>query len=309
MLSSTWDTLPYPVTSESFTFGLLPPGRYMRFRVQPIRGYLTAAATSSSTVRVNGLPGDRHYAALGDSYSSGLGASGGYVDAACKRTGKAWPLQLQTSFIERMENFSCAGDRRGDVREDQMEAMESFFSDSGQAPRLITLTVGGNDVGFSDVAHDCIVMQGSCTSLEESTSLSIDNRQQDLAALYAAIKVAQPYSDIIVGGYPNVVEPGASGGFPNLCDAFGNDERAMAERLVIRLNSRISSAASTAGVWTVGGAVRSKFLGHSGCGSAEWIFGPVRNGFSVDDRSFHPNDAGQLGYALVFSDALISRAN
>lgn len=55
--------------------------------------------------------------------------------------------------------------------------------------------------------------------------------------------------------------------------------------------------------------MREQFLGHGACSSNgyhDWIHdldvNPIEN-------SFHPNSSGQLGYAIVFSNALIARTH
>jgi hypothetical protein len=64
------------------------------------------------------------------------------------------------------------------------------------------------------------------------------------------------------------------------------------------LNSRISSAAGAAGFTFVNPT--SKFIGHSVCGSPEWI-----NGLSNPvSESYHPNVTGQAAYADLVQPAL-----
>ena len=309
----SWDELPYPVTTRSWTWEPLAPGRRMQLRVRPIRGFLNGTPKASSTIRTRGLPGNRAYAALGDSYSSGLGTRHmtNYEGGSCYRSPEAWMNLMQPDYNDWRQNYACAGATSSGIYS-QISSMNSGFQGRATNPKLITLTVGGNDVGFGQVAQDCIIGYGSCTQFEHGTNISIDNLGPTLTNLYGSIKSAQPYADILVGGYPNVVEPGSSS-FWNLelCTAFGNNERAMAERLVIRLNNTIANSAVAANVWSVGGAVRDQFLGHGACSSGEWINGPnadITSGGPSTMNSFHPTLGGQLAYAFAFSDALVARA-
>lgn len=306
----TYDDLPYPIPDTDWIFTMMYPGRWYQYRIKPVRGYLSPGWKSSSSIRMQGVPADRVYTALGDSYSSGLGSVSlsSYTGGSCYRTTEAWAYSMQSSFQYKTAHLACAGAVTATVRNTQIDQMNSTFANSPGKPQLVTMTIGGNDVGFGDLAHDCVIGAGSCTQYRYGTELSIDNLEPTLRSLYASIKSAQPYADILVGGYPAVVEPGSSGGWPNLCDAFGNDERDMADDLVIRLNSRIASAASDANVWSVGQGVHSEFLGHGGCSTDEWINGPIRDGVGVSTNSFHPSIAGQIAYAFAFSDALIARA-
>lgn len=310
--ATSWADLPYPISDTNWVFDMNYPGRYYQYRVKPVRGFLSPGWKASSSVRMRGLPGDRVYIALGDSYSSGLGAvqNSQYTGGSCRRTTQAWPWMVQTGFQYLTSHIACAGATRQDVYGTQIGSMNSTFSAYAGKPQLISMTVGGNDVGFAEVAKDCVIGSGSCLYHEAPTNTSIDNLEPALRGLYSSLKSAQPYADIVVGGYPVVVEPGEAGGFPDTCDLFGNNERDMVQRLVSRLNARINSAASDAGVWSAASRVQNRFVGHGACTSGEWIHGPMyeASGGPDDPNSFHPNAGGQLAYSIAFSDTLIDRA-
>lgn len=306
----SWDDLPYPVTERSWVFQPLRGGYRYQFRVRGVRGFHQGAWDSSPTTRMRGLPGGRVYVALGDSYSSGLGSSGDSFGDGCARMEKAWAFQLQSSFQESTKLLACAGDTIAGVRE-QMSSMDSYFDARRGKPQLITLTVGGNDVGFSDTLAECVLRD--CADDESQIWSAIDDTGPKLRQLYDDIQARQPYADFLVGGYPWVVEPNGPSGNA-MCERINGGERQMIARLSTHLNDTIASAARSAGVWTVGNAVRSKFIGHNACASsdAEWIHAGNLDiggeyGF-IDKKSFHPKDGGQLGYALVFSDTLINLA-
>lgn len=312
----SWDNLPYPVTATNWTFGVLYPGWRYQFGVTPIRGFLSGSKKTSGVVRMRGIAAGRAYVSLGDSYSSGLGAEtkqSSYTGGDCKRTTKAWSYQLQADWMAAHAHYACAGAKVPGVR-NQVDAMNTWFvGDNRGRPQLITLTVGGNDVGFAGVINQCVT--GDCTSQESVISSKITDTQPTLQSLYSEIRAAQPYADIIVGGYPAVLEP--SGASPNaLCMVITGSEREMAGRLATRLNNAIATAASSAGVWSVGNSVKSQFAGHNACTysnsdewihSADWDLGGEFYG-AVSPNSFHPKVGGQLAYAIAFSDTIIARA-
>lgn len=308
--TANWDELPYAIDGTSWTFQPNAQGRYYQFRVKPVRGFLTPGWKSSRTTRMKGVPANRVYVALGDSYSSGLGAVAlsDYKSGGCRRTPEAWPFKMQTQFQDNTAHFACAGAVRADVYNLQVGPMNDAFASNKGRPQLITMTIGGNDIGFSTIAKDCVIGSGSCLHYETPTAEAIDNLRPNLRNLYTSLKLDQPYADVVVGGYPVVVEPGEGGGFPDTCDLFGNNERAMVDRLVNRLNSSIGSAASEAGVWSAARHVQDRFEGHGACTSGEWIHGPKVSGVEAHPNSFHPNLSGQLAYAFAFSDTIIDRA-
>jgi hypothetical protein len=99
--------------------------------------------------------------ALGDSYSSGEGAPPfvrptNTAGNSCHRSSLAWPALVATSTGRPFASFACSG----------AETAEVVRSDSGRneaerqvaqrerlrkvtAPELVTVTIGGNDVGSS----------------------------------------------------------------------------------------------------------------------------------------------------------------
>jgi hypothetical protein len=168
----------------------------------------------------------------------------------------------------------------------------------------VTLTVGGNDVGFSDTLRDCVLRD--CSGDEPTLHNRITATGDALVKLYADIRGAHPYADILVGGYPNVLER-SGGSFNPLCLRIHDDEREMVDRLVSHLNNEVTEAAAGARVWTVGQRVQEEFRGHNACvgGSAEWVHaGNLDVGGEaglIDKKSFHPNATGQYHFAEVFN--------
>lgn len=99
------------------------------------------------------------YAALGDSFASGPSAGNSYDDTACRRYTQAYgpvlaadnaiqgPKPMQFSFI------ACSGARTTNIYTDSPNANNKpTKSQAGQLqgvnPDLVTLQIGGNDVGF-----------------------------------------------------------------------------------------------------------------------------------------------------------------
>lgn len=305
-----WDDLPYPVSTRNWTFEMLPPGRRMQFRIQPVRGFLNNSWKASAIERIQGLPGERVYVALGDSYSSGLGSEQGYFDDACKKATNAWAFKMQPAFQASTSLQACQGKTIAHIRSTQLPALKNYFAARPGSPQLVTLTVGGNDVGFSDLLKACAIGP-SCTGREAKGWTDIDSKEGPLTSLYTEIKTAAPYADIVVGGYPWVLEPTGSSNNA-VCLGIGQNEREMFTRLSTHLNNTIIDAANEAGVWTVGNSVRSIFVGHNACvdGANEWIHAGNRDFGGemglVDMKSFHPKDSGQLAYAIAFSNTLIA---
>jgi lysophospholipase L1-like esterase len=305
--NESWTDLPYPVTATNWKFDYLQPGRHHQFRVQTVRGFLSGSWTASRSVRTDGWVGERMYAAPGDSYSAGTGTIPNGSSPYCMRGSSRWPTLMQNDFQRETGYIACGGAKIPDVSAGQLPAVSAFFLTSPSSPQLITLTIGGNDIGFSTLIRQCAI-GSSCTVHEQSYNAKIDAILPDLTSLLTSMRQTYPYADIIVGGYPQVVDVGGRGGIFDepACQGIGDNEREMADRLVVRLNNKISQAASASGVWSVGQAVRTQFMNHGACSASndDWIndldVSPVEN-------SFHPNAAGQIAYSIAFSNVLIQR--
>ena len=93
------------------------------------------------------------YVALGDSYSSGVGA-GSYIGSSgsCDQSTNAYPaLWDAASQPASYVSEACSGATTATVLSSQLGALSS-------ATTLVSITVGGNDVGFSSVMETCVLL-------------------------------------------------------------------------------------------------------------------------------------------------------
>ncbi|KAF2268661.1 hypothetical protein CC78DRAFT_575645 [Lojkania enalia] len=114
-----------------------------------------AAPTSNAVAKRITIPFFKKYAALGDSYGSGIGA-GEYTGGPftenwrCSRFTDAYGQQLHRELNDpEQREFShkaCAGKTAEEIRNQHVD----FDTD------LITLSAGGNNVGFSNLVDGCI---------------------------------------------------------------------------------------------------------------------------------------------------------
>ena len=112
-------------------------------------------------VAAPGLAQAETVVALGDSYSSGEGAPPFLKDresADCHRSEYAWPFVLarQMDWPDPML-FACSGATStdmlgGDPKRHQPNQVAEL---AGLNPDIVTLTIGGNDLGFKSVLVKC----------------------------------------------------------------------------------------------------------------------------------------------------------
>jgi lysophospholipase L1-like esterase len=226
--------------------------------------------------------GVESYAALGDSYSSGVGTASYALDSACKRSVYAYPyLWTQRHPGSSLSFVACSGAKTSDLLASQIQAVNSGTT-------LVTMTIGGNDIGFSSLIYQCTLLD--CSSALESTRATLETTLGPaLDQVYTTVKSrAAPGAKIIVLGYPRVFS--GSSCFSSL--GISSTEQAKANALADALDQVIATHAAADGV-TYKSAIGA-FTGHGVCSSSAWL-----NGLNLlnTGESYHPNRTGHsAGY-------------
>jgi lysophospholipase L1-like esterase len=224
------------------------------------------------------------YVALGDSYSSGTGTRSYTLDSTCQRSVYAYPYLVAQARPNTTLSFAaCSGAKTGDVLSKQIS---SVTSDS----RFVSITIGGNDAGFSSVITQCALpWPWSCDSNITNAQNYIRNTLPgQLDNVYNAISSHAPTATVIVLGYPRLF----MGVDCNAGTFFSGDEMTKLNATADLLKS-ITSARAAAHGFVFKDPIPA-FVGHAVCSSTEWL-----NGLSdpVSD-SYHPNRLGHSsGYA------------
>src|SRR4051812_19025895 len=136
------------------------------------------------------------YVALGDSYSSGVGAPG--QSGLCLRGSSGYPAQwARRNKPASFTNLSCGGATTGDVLHLQIP----FLSKRAD---LITITIGGNDAGFAAAVISCTLSSdAACASVVATAhDFVTDVLPGKLDATYAAIHRRAPDATVVVLSYP-----------------------------------------------------------------------------------------------------------
>jgi lysophospholipase L1-like esterase len=246
---------------------------------------VTGGPAAGSAAQVN-------YVALGDSYSSGLGA-GDYISASgsCQRSAKAFPEQWAGAHAPRsFVSVACPDATTGSVISGQVSALRP-------ATTLVSITIGGNDAGFSQVMETCVLLPtSSCLhAVAVAESFVASQLPARLTATLQAIKSHAPRGKVVVLGYPELFDLSRSGSCPGL----STQDRAALNRGADDLDAALRTAAQTSHATFAD--VRGQFRGHEICDPGSWLY-------SVDlfaiGSSYHPNASGQeLGYLPVFTAA------
>ena len=265
----------------------------MTTRVLPrlLAGGTALAAVLTGLVSAASQGAQDSLVALGDSYASGVGTrSYDSTSGSCYRSRYAYPaidarrLGLSLTFA------ACSGATTSSVRTSQLAGLSTSTD-------YVTVTVGGNDVGFVDVitacappwwASDC---HGEIDEAQDEIQTVLPAR---LDSLYTAIRGRAPDAEVVVVGYPRLF----MGEDCNAGTWFSPSEQTRLNATADLLSQTIEARAAAHGFTYVD--PRAAYTGHAVCDDVEWVNGlsnPVM-------ESYHPNRAGQTGYANLADDHL-----
>ncbi len=246
---------------------------------------LTAAALTVATSPA--YASSTNYVALGDSYSSGVGA-GSYDGSSCERSTNAYASKWAAAHSPASFSFvACSGATTADVRNNQLSALNANTT-------LASITIGGNDAGFSDVMQTCVLSSDStCVSAINNAENTMRNvLPGNLSSLYAAMRAKSPSARFVVLDYPHLYT------ITSFCVGLSNTKRNALNAGADVLDNTISAAAASAGFTFA--EVRNQFKGHELCSGDGWLNSVT---WPIGD-SYHPTATGHAsGYLPVFTSA------
>ncbi|WDZ84294.1 SGNH/GDSL hydrolase family protein [Micromonospora cathayae] len=238
-----------------------------------------AAAASAATRAAPGATAV-HYVALGDSYSSGVGA-GDYDLSTCLRSDRSYaPLWAAQHQVTSFAFPACGGAVTADVLNNQLGPLSTSTT-------LVTITIGGNDAGFADIMSTCrFSSESDCVRrVDEARTFTTTVLPGRLDATYAAIRSRAPNARLIVLGYPRLFETGWCGAL-----AMSSTKRTKINEAADLLASVTAGRAAAAGATFAD--TRSYFAGHGVCASSPWI-----KDVTGLIEAYHPNaDGYRYGY-------------
>jgi lysophospholipase L1-like esterase len=270
---------------------------------------LTIVATVAGLALLTTQPaaaGSRHrtlsYVALGDSYAAGQGA-GAYRNA-CLQSRFGYPALLDRKTKASLRaDATCTGATTSDVISDQVLSLD-------RRVRLVTLTVGGNDLDVAGVAAACAPgpsapgpsapgPSAECQGAIDAALALLAPQPGGsvlagrLATTYATVAAAAPRAQILVTGYPYLFEP-PDPNAPNAPTILAINNATTALNTTIRASV---GAAAAAGANIVFVDVTAGFDGH-GIGSPHPYF------VTTGPDAFHPTAKGYRVYATALREAL-----
>jgi len=246
------------------------------------------------------------YSALGDSFAAGFGA--GPVNAQ-GQSAKAYPVVLagrhNLNFLASAWTPTGSAVTTATVAVDQIPLIP-------HTTKQVTLTVGGNDLGFVPKATACFMDPTVC-AFNAADRVKLRTLTKSLSSNIAAIHAAAPAATIYVTGYPLLFQAAQSPHDRGLCVAGDTTtgplviSEAQADAMdadAVALNSAIKSALTRpTHDYANYVDVTAAFTGHGLCGTyashlpnPHTYINPVP-AVNVIAVPLHPTAHGQRAYA------------
>ena len=248
--------------------------------------------------------GTGRYVALGDSYTSAprTGEVAG-TPPGCARSDNNYPHRVAAELgPAEFVDVSCgaattrqlaeAQQTKNGTNPPQLDAVDD-------ATTLVTLGMGGNDVGFIELAGQCsTVKPGSAQCRDRFTAGGgdeladrIDAAAERVGAAIGEIKARAPKAKVVIVGYPTIL-PDGDGCWPSVPVGAG-DVHYLRDSLA-RLNDSLAKQAERNGAGFADTAAPTK--GHDVCtdSSERWVEGLIPTSKAV---GLHPNAKGSQAMA------------
>jgi len=230
------------------------------------------------------------YVALGDSYSAGVGSRVFYEESGeCKRSPDAFGPKIAAAKGYTLNFEACSGAKTPEVNEKQLGKLSSSTA-------LVTITIGGNDAGFSNVMLNCALYYFTCGSaISEADEFIAKKLPGLLETTYKDIRAKATAAQVIVLGYPKLFTKEGKTCNVNFLTS-GNEKKIneSAEKIDAVIKARAEALKFTFVNPT------SAFEAHAVCASEEWL-----NGQSDPlSESYHPNVKGQEEFTKLVEAAI-----
>jgi len=282
---------------------------------------LTASLASSAAAGAASTAGSRHvvrdaprYVAMGSSYASGPGV--GTYDAssgACARSTSNYARLFAVARGYELVDVSCSGATIRDVLVGS-ESLPPQIDAVDRRTRLVTVTIGGNDVGYMadllgrSCRDEAITNGTSAAACEVLPSDEVTRRfaalPADLLAVASAIRSRSPSVMIVFVEYLPAL-PGA-GTCPQRVPLAPADADAM-RATYDRLTTDFVDAASRSGALLVRDARIG--TGHDACSASPFVaqYHPAVTPGWDSPVPYHPNQAGMSAVAAALKRLLPER--
>lgn len=246
------------------------------------------------------------YVALGDSYTAGPVIPVQRNDyPGCLRSDHNYPALIRSSVGQPVfRDASCSGAQTNDMTQSQHVSPSPDnppqFNRLDATTRVVTIGIGGNDIGFTEIAKSCSSPTPTGTPCQDQWVKGSDDLITDrinatapkVAAVLQGIHSRAPQARVYLVAYPAILPESGPGCWPTMPITPGDVPYLRAKEK--ELNAMLSAQAAANS--TVYVDTYTPSIGHDACQlpTVRWIepVVPVNPAAPI-----HPNAAGMQGMA------------
>lgn len=247
-----------------------------------------------------------NYVALGDSYAAGPLIPNPVLPLGCLKSDHNYPHLAAPGIGLSLRDVSCSGATTADMTNPQnvepdgpnppqLNALEA-------STKVVSLTIGGNDIGFSEVIESCATLNPfSHPCLDKYDSGGVDQLKARIeatapkvTAVLQGIHSRAPEARVFVVNYAAILPETGYGCWPQM--PLGFQDVPYLRSTEKRLNSMLATQAAANGATLVDWYTAS--IGHDACkgSSTRWVEPLVPTNPAAP---VHPNLAGMQGGATA----------
>ncbi|MEE4024728.1 SGNH/GDSL hydrolase family protein [Gordonia sp. PKS22-38] len=250
---------------------------------------------------------DPYYVALGDSRATGVTWTSVLFGDHCGRTADAYPPKVAAALGVSYRSVACVAATTTDVLEGQrvllVNSVPPQVDALSERTRLVTLSIGGNDIGWSSLISPCfpLIGDGRCrtdSAMQARITSALTDLSPKLDRVLAEIHRRSPAARIVVVGHGGYF--GAQRCFPDA--RMSEADAPTVAAFFADFNRTLAEAAERAAADYVD--IAGPAVGHDTCaGSARWFLGDWPRG---DTQTRHPTPLGATNMARLVVDQLAS---
>jgi lysophospholipase L1-like esterase len=282
--------------------------------LKPLRSWRATAlavAVLAAFVAFAGVARGAGYVSLGDSYTAGPLIPNPIPPYGCLKSDHNYPHLTAPRIGLPLRDISCSGAKTDDMTNPQeveldgpnppqLEALDAATS-------LVSLTIGGNDIGFSEIVQSCVTVNpfsSPCRSKYNSGGQDVIAERiaataPKLAATLQGIHARAPAAQVYLLNYAAILPETGFGCWPQMPLGFADVPYLRAKQK--QLNAMLAEQAPANGATLVDWYGAS--IGHDACKSplVRWVepLVPVNPAAPI-----HPNARGMRGAANALVAAI-----
>jgi len=274
------------------------------------RALLCLAAVLATAAVMAASASAASYVSLGDSYAAGPFIPNPVLPLGCLKSDHNYP-HLAAPSIGSLKDPSCSGAKTNDMTNPQSVEIDGpnppQFNSLEAGTEVVSVTIGGNDIGFSEIAQSCITFNPFSSPCKDKYDAGgkdqiaerIAATAPKVAAVLQGIHSHSPKARVYVVNYPAIFPETGSGCWPQMPISFSDAPYLRAKQQ--QLNAMLATQAANNGAKLANWYQAS--IGHDACksSSTRWVEPLVPNNPAAP---IHPNLHGMEGGAAVLVAAV-----